>query len=100
MATQKTNKNNEKLDKILEMLTEIKTTIATQGVEIETLNVTARENKESIKGNHKPGLEGRMLIQENDTKFIKWVSGTIAVIVGGELATLVFAILTHKISLP
>jgi hypothetical protein len=65
---QKTNRNNEKLDQVIELLGEIKTTQATQGAEIIRLAKCAQENKDAIKGNGKTGLEARMLIQEESTK--------------------------------
>jgi uncharacterized protein HemY len=65
---QKTNRNDEKLDQVIELLGELKSTLLLHTTELVRLSKCAQENKEAIKGNGKNGLETRMAIQEESTK--------------------------------
>ena len=94
MPTQQ--KTNEKLDQVLELLGEIKTTQATQGAELIRLSACAKENKEAIKGNGKTGLEVNMALVQESIKRMQAILGTVASIVGIEIIALLFAILTHN----
>jgi hypothetical protein len=73
----------------------------------ENLEKTSKEHdaaieqlKIDIHGNGKPGLKTDMAILKDGQKRAFAVAGGMAIILGGEMAALLFAILTHRIPLP
>lgn len=91
--------DDSKIDQALKLLSEIKEIQALQGAEIFRLSKVAQENKDAIKGNGKPGLELSMALVQDSIKRTQTILRTVATIVGAELIALLFAILTHKITI-
>ena len=85
MTIQKTNQNDEKLDQVLELLGEIKGTLLLHTTELVRLSTCAKENRESIKGNGKNGLETRMAIQEESSKRINVVGTFLLLAILGDV---------------
>jgi hypothetical protein len=81
----------EKIDKILFLLSEIQATSATQGAELIRLATCAKENKEAIKGNGKTGLETRMALQEDNTKRVNVIGAFLLLAILGDVVSRVLA---------
>lgn len=76
-----------KLDDILHAVDEIKTSIAVFTERIDGLERTAKENKESIKGNGKPGLETRTTLLEKQMNLVSWIGGALFLAILGDIMT-------------
>ena len=81
--------NDSKLDDILRAVGEIKTSIAVFAGQIESLQGTAKENKEAIKGNGKAGLETRTTLLEKQMNLISWIGGVLFLAIIGDIMTLI-----------
>lgn len=81
-----------RLDDILKAVGEIKTTIAVFTSDMNSLKATAKENKESIKGNGKPGLETRTTLLERQMGVINWIGGILLLAILGDIMTRILGI--------
>ena len=88
----KRRENDIKLDEILKMVGEIKTTIAVFSSDLHSLKDTAKENKESIKGNGKPGLETRTTLLEKQMSVVNWVGMVLLLAIIGDIMTRILGI--------
>ena len=83
---------DKKLDEILSEVGEIKTSIAVFASEFSELKKTAKENKEAIKGNGKPGLESRTMLIERQVGTINWIGGALLLVVLGDVVARVMSL--------
>ena len=84
--------NDTRLDDILKAVGEIKTTIAVFTSDMNSLKATAKENKESIKGNGKPGLETRTILLEKQMSVVNWVGMVLLLAIIGDIMTRILGI--------
>lgn len=85
---------DKKLDTIISELSDIKTSIAVYASEVAELKKTAKENKEAIKGNGKPGLESRTMLLEKQVGTVNWIGGALLLVVLGDLVTRLMTLVT------
>ena len=89
---EKRRESDTKLDEILRMVGEIKTTIAVFSSDLHSLKETSKENKEAIKGNGKPGLETRTVLLEKQMGVVNWVGAVLLLAILGDIMTRILGI--------
>lgn len=82
-----------KLDAIIEAIGGIKTANAVFDRRVCSLEETARENKQAIKGNGKAGLETRTTLLEKQMATYNWISGALLLVVLGDLIARVLGLI-------
>ena len=89
---EKRRESDTRIDDILRAVGEIKTSIAVFTSDMHSLKETAKENKEAIKGNGKPGLETRTTLLEKQMNVINWIGGVLLLAILGDIMTRILGI--------
>ena len=84
---EKRRESDTKIDQILTAVNKIETSIAVFTGRVEHLELVAKENKEAIKGNGKPGLETRTVLLEKQMSVVSWVGAVLLLAIIGDIMT-------------
>lgn len=91
MPTKPASGTDTKLDEIIDIVNVIKTDLAVFTKRMTDVECTSKENKESIKGNGKQGLESRTNMIERNLALINWMGAAMMLAVIADIMTRILA---------